>query len=111
MNPRSFTPLWRMPRASRRSTAWWNVACDSENARWCTQPGSIGVRRGSGTRSSFVKIVISRPSPGSKYRWLSFLLSRFGCSNTNGMPSTPSQNPIDVSRSAPVIVMWCTPWL
>src|SRR3954454_5114971 len=27
------------------------------------------------------------------------------------MPSTPSQKSIDVCRSAPTIVMWCTPWL
>ena len=27
------------------------------------------------------------------------------------MPSTPSQKSIDVCRSAPVRVMWCTPWL
>src|SRR3954471_2830664 len=38
-------------------------------------------------------------------------LSRFGCSNTKGMPSTPSQKSIDVCRSAPTIVMWWTPWL
>ena len=97
MNPRSLTPLWRIPRSSSRSTAWWKVACESANARWCTQPGSVGVRRGVGhSRSSLVKIVIRRPSPGSKYRWLSAALSRLGCSNTNGMPSTPSQKSIDV---------------
>src|SRR4051794_13721297 len=111
MNPRSLTPLWWMPRSSRRSTAWANVACARLNARWCTQPGSMGVRAGSGVRSSLVNTVISRPSPGSKYRWLSAALSRFGCSNTNGMPSRPSQKSIDVCRSAPTIVMWCTPWL
>src|SRR3954451_17417057 len=111
MKPRSFTPEWRMPRSSRRSTAWKKVACESANARWCTQPGSVGVRSGSGTRSSLVKTVISRPSPGSKYRWLSDELSRLGCSNTNGIPSTPSQKSIDVRRSAPTIVMWWTPWL
>ena len=38
-------------------------------------------------------------------------MSRFGCSKTNGIPSTPSQKSIDVWRSAPTIVMWCTPWL
>ena len=32
----------------------------------CTQPGSVAVRVGSGVRSSLVKIVIRRPSPGSK---------------------------------------------
>src|SRR5512133_961711 len=111
MKPRSFTPLWRMPRSSRRSTVWANVACEIANARWCTQPGSVGVRSGSGTRSSFVNKVMSRPSPGSKYRWLSFALSRFGCSKMNGIPSTPSQKSIDVCRSAPTIVMWWTPWL
>src|SRR3954471_7686947 len=111
MNPRSLTPLCLMARSSRRSTVCANVACDSENATWCTAPGSVDVRAGSGTRSSLVKIVISRPSPGSKYRWLSFLLSRFGCSNTNGMPSTPSQKSIEVCRSAPTSVMWWTPWL
>src|SRR3954471_8848308 len=111
MNPRSLTPLWRMPRSSRRSTAWKNVAWESANARWCTQPGSVGVRAGSGTRSSSVKTVIRRPSPGSKYRWLSAALSRFGCSNTNGIPSRPSQKSIDVCRSAPTMVMWWTPWL
>ena len=31
---------------------------------WCTQPGSVGVRLGSGSRSSLVKTVIRRPSPG-----------------------------------------------
>src|SRR5919198_228464 len=41
MKPRSFTPLCRIPRSSSRSTAWWKVACDSANARWCTQPGSV----------------------------------------------------------------------
>src|SRR3954452_20870721 len=111
MNPRSLTPLWRMPRSSRRFTAWKNVACESENAMWCTQPGSVGVRVGSGTRSSLVNTVIRRPSPGSKYRWLSDGLSRLGCSKTNGMPSTPSQKSIDVCRAAPTIVMWWTPWL
>src|ERR687893_1825276 len=110
MNPRSFTPLCRTPRSSSRSAACQKVACETANARWCTQPGSVGVRAGSGTRSSFVKIVIRRPSPGSKYRWLSDALSRFGCSNTKGMPSTPSQKPIEVWRSAPTIVMWWTPW-
>src|SRR3954470_24601200 len=111
MKPRSLTPLWRIPRSSRRSTACANVACDSANARWCTAPGSVDVRAGSGVRPSLVKIVISRPSPGSKYRWLSFGLSRLGCSKTNGIPSTPSQKSIDVWRSAPTIVMWWTPWL
>src|SRR5918992_2647220 len=111
MNPRSLTPLCRIPRSSSRSTAWWKVACETENAMWCTQPGSVAVRAGSGVRSSLVKIVIRRPSPGSKYRWLSDSLSRFGCSNTKGMPSTPSQKSIEVCRSAPTIVMWCTPWL
>src|SRR3954471_3089433 len=111
MKPRSLTPLWRISRSSRRSTACANVACDRANARWCTAPGSVDVRVGSGVRSSFVKIVISRPSPGSKYRWLSLGLSRLGCSNTNGIPSTPSQKSIDVRRSAPTIVMWWTPWL
>src|SRR3954471_16798631 len=110
MNPRSLTPLWRMPRSSRRSTAWKNVACETENAMWCTQPGSVGVREGSGTRSSLVKIVIRRPSPGSKYRWLSDGLSRLGCSKTNGIPSRPSQKSIDVWRPAPTSVMWWTPW-
>src|SRR4051794_35156341 len=109
MNPRSLTPLWRTPRSWRRSTAWRNVACESANARWCTQPGSVGVRSGSGTRSSFVKTVISRPSPGSKYRWLSDGLSRLGCSKTKGIPSRPSQKSIDVWRSAPTSVMWWTP--
>src|SRR3954467_12663400 len=78
---------------------------------WCTQPGSVGVRSESPSRSSSVKTVISRPSPGSKYRWLSDGLSRLGCSNTNGIASTPSQKSIEVWRSAPVRVMWWTPWL
>src|SRR3954463_364413 len=111
MKPRSFTPLWRIPRSSRRSTACANVACENANARWCTAPGSVDVRAGSGTRSSFVKTVISRPSPGSKYRWLSASLSRLGCSKTNGIPSTPSQKSIEACRPAPTIVMWWTPWL
>src|SRR3954468_10700329 len=72
---------------------------------------SVAVRVGSGRRSSFVKIVISRPSPGSKYRWLSEALSRLGCSKTNGIPSTPSQKSIEVWRPAPTRVMWWTPWL
>ena len=38
-------------------------------------------------------------------------MSRFGCSNTNGIPSTPSQKSIDVWRFAPLIVMWWTPWV
>ena len=66
MNPRSLTPLWLTPRSSSRSTAWLKVAWESENATWCTQPGSIGVRAGSAVRSSLVKMVIRRPSPGSK---------------------------------------------
>ena len=66
MNPRSLTPLCLIPRSSSRSTAWENVACETENATWCTQPGSVDVRAGSGVRSSLVKIVIRRPSPGSK---------------------------------------------
>src|SRR3954452_1754921 len=111
MNPRSLGPLWRMPRSSRRSTVWANVACPTAKARWCTAPTSVDVRAGSGRRSWLVNTVISRPSPGSKYRWLSAALSRLGCSNTNGMPSTPSQKSIDVCRSAPTIVMWWTPWL
>ena len=111
MNPRSLTPLWWISRSSRRSTACANVAWATLNAMWCTQPGSVGVRSGSGVRSSFVNTVMSRPSPGSKYRWLSAALSRLGCSNTNGIPRTPSQKPIDVCRSAPTIVMWWTPWL
>src|SRR3954467_8706408 len=111
MKPRSLGPLWRISRSSRRSTACANAACETANARWCTQPGSVAVRVGSGVRSSLVKTVISRPSPGSKYRWLSDALSRLGCSNTNGIPSTPSQKSIDVRRSAPTIVMWWTPWL
>src|SRR5688500_18213265 len=111
MNPRSLTPLWRIPRLSRRSTACANIAWLSANATWCTQPGSVGVRVASTGRYSLVKIVISRPSPGSKYRWLSSALSRFGCSKMKGIPSTPSQKSIDVCRSAPTIVMWWTPWL
>ena len=46
MKPRSLTPLWSMPRSSSRSTAWLNVACETANAMWCTQPGSVGVRSG-----------------------------------------------------------------
>src|SRR4051794_38220120 len=111
MKPRSLTPLCLIPRSSSRSTVWANVACESANAMWCTQPGSVGVRLGSAVRSSLVKTVIRRPSPGSKYRWLSEALSRFGCSKTNGMPSTPSQKSIDVCRPAPTRVMWWTPWL
>ena len=34
-----------MPRSSSRSTAWLKVACESENATWCTQPG---IDRGAG---------------------------------------------------------------
>jgi hypothetical protein len=34
-----------------------------------------------------------------------------GCSNTNGIPSTPSQKSIEVCRSAPTSVMWWTPWV
>jgi hypothetical protein len=41
---------------------------------------------------------MGRPSPGSKHRWLSFGLSRLGCSKTNGIPSTPSRKSIDVRR-------------
>src|SRR5438270_1707514 len=100
-----------MPRSSRRSTACANVACDRAKARWCTQPGSVGVRSGAPARSSLVKTVISRPSPGSKYRWLSPGLSRLGCSKTKGIPSTPSQKSMEVCRSAPTSVMWWTPWL
>src|SRR3954451_8007371 len=111
MKPRSLTPLCSMPRSSSRSTVWKNVAWDTENARWWTQPGSVAVRCGSGVRSSLVKIVIRRPSPGSKYRWLSDARSRLGCSKTNGIPSRPSQKSIEVWRSAPTIVMWWTPWL
>jgi len=73
---------------------------------WCTQPGSVGVRVESTARSSLVKTVIRRPSPGSKYRWLSAGRSRLGCSKTNGIPSTPSQKSIEVWRSAPTMVMW-----
>src|SRR4051812_45803414 len=43
--------------------------------------------------------------------WFSSGRSRLGCSKTNGMPSRPSQKSIDVCRSAPTSVMWCTPWL
>src|SRR5215216_5777071 len=43
--------------------------------------------------------------------WFSSGRSRFGCSKTNGMPSTPSQKSIEVCRSAPTSVMWWTPWL
>src|SRR3954470_2802724 len=111
MKPRSLTPLCWMPRSSRRSTAWRNTALDTAKARWCTQPGSVGVRSKTAVRCSLVKTVISRPSPGSKYRWPSSGLSRLGWSKTNGMPSTPSQKSIDVRRSAPTIVMWWTPWL
>src|SRR5918998_324842 len=111
MKPRSLTPLCSIPRSSSRSTVWENIAWESANARWCTQPGSVGVRLGSGSRSSFVKIVMRRPSPGSKYRWLSAGRSRLGCSKTNGIPSTPSQKSIEVCRSAPTRVMWWTPWL
>src|SRR3954447_14025584 len=111
MKPRSLTPLWRMPRSSRRSTACANVACETAKARWWTHPGSVGVRPPSRSRPSSGETGIRRPSPGSKYRWLSASLSRLGCSKTNGMPSTPSQKSIDVCRAAPTIVMWWTPWL
>ena len=111
MNPRSLTPLCLIPRSSRRSTVCANVAWEMLNAMWWTAPWSVDVRVGSGVRSSLVKIVISRPSPGSKYRWLSASRSRLGCSKMNGIPSTPSQKSIDVCRSAPTIVMWWTPWL
>src|ERR1043166_2220040 len=111
MKPRSLTPLCSIPRSSRRSTVWAKVACESANARWCTEPGSLGGGSLRGSRPSSVKTVIRRPSPGSKERRLSASLSRFGCSKTNGIPSTPSQKSIDVCRSAPTSVMWCTPWL
>ena len=51
MNPRSFTPLWRIPRSSSRSTVCANVACESENAMWWTQPGSVDVRVAVGRRA------------------------------------------------------------
>src|SRR5690349_13702568 len=111
MNPRSLTPLCLMPRSSRRSTARRNTALERLNAMWWTWPASWERGAASGTRLSFVKIVISRPSPGSKYKWLSSARSRLGCSKTNGIPSTPSQKSIEVWRSAPVSVMWCTPWV
>ena len=47
MKPRSLTPLWLIPRSSSRSTAGAKVAWESANARWWTQPGSVGVRSGS----------------------------------------------------------------
>jgi hypothetical protein len=52
-----------------------------------------------GTRSSFVKIVISRPSPGSKYRVALRRVVELGRSKTNGIPGVPSQKSIDVCRS------------
>src|SRR5690606_29177515 len=109
MKPRSFGPVFLMPRSFRRSTACRKVTRETEKAMWCTQPGSVGVRRESGLRSSLVKTVTSRPSPGSKERWLSFGLSRLGCSKTKGIPSRPSQKSIEVCRSAPTSVMWWTP--
>jgi len=66
MKPRSLTPLWWMPRSSRRTTAWLNVAWETEKAMWWTAPVSVEVRGESGSRASLVKIVIRRPSPGSK---------------------------------------------
>ncbi len=66
MKPRSLAPLWSIPRSSSRSTAWLNVACDTANAMWCTAPTSVEVRVASTSRLSLVKIVIRRPSPGSK---------------------------------------------
>ena len=35
-----------MPRSSRRSTVWANIAWLRAKATWCTQPGSVGVRAG-----------------------------------------------------------------
>src|SRR5207237_395487 len=70
MKPRSLTPLCSIRRSSSRSTACANVACDRVKARWCTQPGSLGVRPESASPSSFVKTVIRRPAPGPKYKWL-----------------------------------------
>src|SRR3954454_18907827 len=49
MNPRSFTPLCRIPRSSSRAVACLNVACERANATWCTAPWSVEVRVGSGT--------------------------------------------------------------
>ena len=34
-----------MPRSSSRLAAWLKVTCETVNAMWCTQPGSVGVRR------------------------------------------------------------------
>src|SRR3954451_6291487 len=43
--------------------------------------------------------------------WFSSGRSRLGCSNTNGIPSTPSQKSIELCLSAPTRVMWWTAWL
>src|SRR4051794_35772414 len=42
--------------------------------------------------------------------WFSSGRSRFGCSNTNGMPSRPSQKSIELCLSAPTRVTWWTAW-
>ena len=49
-----------------RSTACFQVACESAMARWWTQPGSVGVRSGSPLRSSSVKIGDQAAVAGSK---------------------------------------------
>ena len=64
-----FTNEERMPDPSRVSREPGNVqhlAFALSQARCCTLPGSRETRLGSGTRSSFVNTVTSRPSPGSK---------------------------------------------
>src|SRR6478609_6941592 len=43
MKPRSLTPLWWMPRSSRRTTAWLNVAWETEKAMWWTAPVAVEV--------------------------------------------------------------------
>ena len=108
MKPLSLTPLCSIPRASRRSTAWSNVALESETAMWWTQPGSVGVAR------------IGRPvlvrehgdQPAVARVEVQVALARvveIGLLEDDGIPSSPSQKSIDVCRSAPTSVMWWTP--
>ena len=58
---------------------------------------SVGVRAGSGVALLVREDRDQPPVAGIEVEMALDALSRFGCSNTNGMPSTPSQKSIDVS--------------
>ena len=81
-----------------------------QKATWRTQPGSVGVRSGSGVRSSLGEDRDQAPVAGVEVEVaLGLAVKVRGLEHEGRCQAPPSQKSINAARSAPTIVMWCTP--